>query len=179
MREVNGCHFFGNQISEYGLENGRVDYATLAKSFNHVMNNEIIRNTYEYGEWEVVNGTDEYYEDSDGNRYDYSGMQEKLEEYQEELDAINDLENWTEEDEERRDEIEREMEALQEAQYEEVFQYFIIDGNGYDILSHWTDELVWYNEALNMYVWGVTHYGTAWNYVLTEIKCAKVKPYEV
>ena len=33
-----------------------------------------------------------------------------------------------------------------------------------------TDEILFYNETLDMYVWGVTHCGTSWNYVLTDIK---------
>ena len=32
-----------------------------------------------------------------------------------------------------------------------------------------TDEIVYYNEELDMYVWGITHYGTSWDYVLTDI----------
>lgn len=53
----------------------------------------------------------------------------------------------------------------------EIFQYFIIDENGADILQEYTDEIVFYNDRLNMYVWGVTHWGTAWDYVLTDIPC--------
>lgn len=55
-------------------------------------------------------------------------------------------------------------------QYCEVFQYFIIDANGAEILQTWTDELVYYLPCLDIYVWGVTHYGTSWDYVLTDIK---------
>ena len=54
--------------------------------------------------------------------------------------------------------------------YNEIFQYYIIDGNGADLLQRWTDEIVYYLPALDMYVWGVTHYGTSWDYVLTDIK---------
>lgn len=176
MREVNGKYFYGNKISDYGLKNGYVDYGTLARAFNHVLANDIIKQTDGImGNWEIENGSYEYYEDSDGNRYDYDGAQEKIEEFQEELDGINDKAVWTEEDEERRDEIEREIAELEEPQYDEVFQYFIIDGNGVDILEHWTDEIVWYNDTLDLYVWGVTHYGTSWDYVLTDIKCEKVE----
>jgi hypothetical protein len=54
--------------------------------------------------------------------------------------------------------------------YNEIFQYYIIDRNGADLLQEWTDEIVYYLPALDMYVWGVTHYGTSWDYVLTDIK---------
>lgn len=122
MKKVYGNYFYGNKISDYGLEEGYVDYSTLAKAFNTVMSNDIISKTADIGFWELVNGSD----------------------YDEEYD-----------------------------EYAEIFQYFIIDKQGAEILSTWTDEIVYYNEVLDMYVWGVTHWGTAWNYVLTDIRIDK------
>lgn len=58
-------------------------------------------------------------------------------------------------------------------EYSEIFQYYIISSSGAEILEYWTDEIVFYNEALDMYVWGVTHFGTSWDYVLTDIKIEK------
>lgn len=58
-------------------------------------------------------------------------------------------------------------------EYYQVFQYFIISSEGYKILSRFTDEIVYYNEELDLYVWGVTHCGTSWDYVLTDIKIEK------
>jgi hypothetical protein len=54
--------------------------------------------------------------------------------------------------------------------YYDIYQYFIIDNNGYNILKEYTDEIVYYLEDLDIYIWGVTHYGTSWRYVLTDIK---------
>ncbi|WP_455053463.1 hypothetical protein, partial [Mogibacterium sp.] len=54
-------YFCGNKISQYGLENSWVDYATLAKSFDAVLNNNIIQKA---DDWEVVNGLD-YDEETD------------------------------------------------------------------------------------------------------------------
>lgn len=51
----------------------------------------------------------------------------------------------------------------------EIFQYYIISNEGATILKEWTNEIVFYNQELDMYVWGVTHYGTSWDYVLTNI----------
>ena len=51
-----------------------------------------------------------------------------------------------------------------------VFQDYIISEYGYKFLAEHTDEMVFYNEKLDMYVWGVTHFGTSWDYVLTDIK---------
>lgn len=53
---------------------------------------------------------------------------------------------------------------------EMIFQDYIISEYGYEILRDLTDEVVFYNEKLDIYVWGVTHYGTAWSHVLTNVK---------
>ncbi len=113
---VNAKYFFGNKISDYGLKNGYVDYATLAKSFDAVLNNDIIKNTANIGEWEQVNGF------TDDREY-----------------------------------------------YPDIYQYYIISSAGATILEEFTDEIVFYNDSLDMFVWGVCHYGTAWDYVLTDI----------
>ena len=117
---VYGEYFEGNKVSQYGIDNGYVDYRTLAKAFDCVMNNSIITNTQDIGYWEEYNGS----------------------EYDPETDK-----------------------------YTDVFQYFIISEYGAELLRDMTDEIVWYNDALDMYVWGVTHWGTSWDYVLTDIRC--------
>lgn len=108
-------YFFGNKISDYGLKNGYVDYATLVKAFDAVLNNDIVKNTIDIGFWEQINGLGE--EDCPP----------------------------------------------------EIFQYYIISNDGAKILQEYTSEIVFYNDLLNMFVWGVCHYGTAWDYVLTDI----------
>ena len=55
----------------------------------------------------------------------------------------------------------------------EIYQYYIITDSGADFLMKYTDEIVWYNEELDMYVWGITHFGTSWDYVLTDMKLVK------
>lgn len=54
--------------------------------------------------------------------------------------------------------------------FQEVYQYYIISDSGASFLDEYTDELVFYNEELDMYLWGITHFGTSWDYVLTNIK---------
>jgi len=49
--------------------------------------------------------------------------------------------------------------------YEDVFQYFIIDSAGYGILSYYTDELVYYCDELDMYVWAETNFEEALGYI--------------
>lgn len=117
---VYGEYFYGNKISEYGLKYGYVDYGTLAKAFDAVLNNDIMSNTDAagLGYWDPVSGYDE---NEDGD-------------------------------------------------YPEVFQWYIVSDNGAEILQR-AGEIVFYNEALDMYIWGVTHYGTAWSHVLTNIPC--------
>ncbi len=51
-----------------------------------------------------------------------------------------------------------------------VFQDYIISESGYEFLSTYTDEIVFYNEKLDIYIWSVTHFGTSWDYVLTDIE---------
>lgn len=158
-------HFFGNEISEYGQKNHRVDYRTLAKAFDTVLNNNIVSATsWEY--WEVVNGFMEYAEDSDGNEYSYSEAQDRIEELREEQEELD-------EDSERYAEIEEDIRCLEDIRYSEIFQYFIISGSGAEILKEYTDEIVMYNSELDLYVWGVTHFGTSWDYVLTDIPCGE------
>lgn len=54
--------------------------------------------------------------------------------------------------------------------YDHIYHHYIITLAGYNFLKEYTDELVYYHEGLSMYIWGVTHYGTSWDYVLTNIK---------
>jgi len=53
---------------------------------------------------------------------------------------------------------------------DEVFQWYIVDESGADLLLE-CGEQVWRNEVLDLYLWGVTHWGTAWDYVLTNVRC--------
>lgn len=55
-------------------------------------------------------------------------------------------------------------------EYYDIYQFYIISDRGYEILSELTDEIVYYNNELDMYLWGITHFGTAWSYVLTDVK---------
>lgn len=59
---------------------------------------------------------------------------------------------------------------MEEDNYFEVYQYYIVSDAGARILADYTDELVYYHERLDMFLWGITHWGTGWDYVLTDIK---------
>jgi hypothetical protein len=51
-----------------------------------------------------------------------------------------------------------------------VISDHIISKRGYEILKDYTNELVFYNDRLNVYIWAIDHWGTDWNYVLTDVK---------
>ena len=177
-----GTYFCGNEASDYAKEHGFLDYGTLAKAFDAVLNNGIIQATSDIGYWDIENGSEEYYEDNDGNIYTYDEKEEKIKELEEEKEELEDrmyefeeleegeTNDYYEEVKTRLAEIDEEIEALEDAHYDEIFQYFIISDNGAEILKDYTNEIVFYNEALDMYVWGVTHWGTSWEYVLTDIR---------
>lgn len=55
-------------------------------------------------------------------------------------------------------------------EYLQIYQDYIISEHGYKFLAEHTNEMVFYNEKLDIYVWGVTHFGTSWDYVLTDVK---------
>ena len=112
-----GDKVYGEQVSEYGLSNGYLDYRTLAKIVGDcILNNTIFSETYPE-DWELLNGD-----------YDYDV---------------------------------------------EIYQFYIISEYGYKILAEFTDEIVYYNNTLDIHLWGITHFGTSWDYVLTDIKLIK------
>ena len=109
--EMYGNKVFGVEVSEYGLEYGRLDYRTLSKIIDNCISNNTVRDRT-MTDWKIVAG---------------------------EFDKM-------------------------------VCQDFIISRYGYEILAKYTDELVFYNEELDLYIWAVTHYGTSWDYVLTNVE---------
>lgn len=152
-------YYYGNAISDYGMENGYVDYATLSKCFDAVLNNDIMNLTYDIGSWEQVSGI-----------VDNSEEIEELEEKRDELEEENEsspsqiIENEINEINDQIEELENEQDNDPE-----VYQWFIVDDWGARLLKD-INEIVYYNETLDMYLWGVTHFGTSWSYVLTSIK---------
>lgn len=153
-------YYYENAISEYGMERGYVDYATLAKAFDAVLNNDIMNLTYDIGSWEQVSGIID-------NSDEIEELEEKMDELEEESEnnPSQILENEINEINEQIEELENEQDDGPE-----VFQWFIVDDWGARLLQQETNEIVYYNETLDMYLWGVTHYGTSWDYVLTSIK---------
>ena len=55
--------------------------------------------------------------------------------------------------------------------YPEIYQWYITDCNEYEkeALEEYDIQLV-YNEAMDLYILPVTHYGTRWDYVITSVE---------
>ena len=49
--------------------------------------------------------------------------------------------------------------------YKDIFQYYIISSCDAERLAEYTNELVKYNEELDLYLLCVDHFGTSWDYV--------------
>jgi hypothetical protein len=121
---TNKKYFYGVEVTQEEIDEGFINYRTLAKAFDAVLCNDITKLFYtviggEYNELELINGSD-YDEDSD--------------------------------------------------KYKDIYQYYIIDYEGYNILKYNTDEIIYYIPVLDIYVWGITHFGTPWDSVYTDIK---------
>ena len=160
MRKNNklaGTYFCGNEASEYAKEQGYLDYATFAKAFDAVLANDIISKTWDIGYWDKENGFID-------NSEKIEELQEKLEELQEDSEEFTEIQERIEE-----------LECEQEEPGTDIYQYFIVSNNGAKLIEEYTNDPLFYNEELDMYVWGVTHCGTSWSYVLTGIKlnCGK------
>lgn len=67
-------------------------------------------------------------------------------------------------------ELESGEEEDEDGDFYEIYQYYIVADYGARFLADFTDEIVFYNEQLDMYLWGITHFGTSWDYVLTDVK---------
>lgn len=160
-------YYYGNPISEYGMQNGRVDYATLAKAFDAVLNNDIMNLTYDIGCWEQVSGTIDNTDDIEELEDKQKDLEDLLEENKNDKKITAELKKIENEIDNLSDQIE-ELENEQDNE-PEIFQWFIVDDWGAELLQR-INEVVYYNETLDMYLWGVTHYGTSWDYVLTSIK---------
>lgn len=183
---VHGNYFYGHEISQYGQENGHVDYRTLAESINHVMCNDFMSTTCDIGYWEQIHGRVDNSDEIDEIQEQIDDTQEQLDGIQEYLDELEEFDELTEAQHKEykrleivRDEYQNELDELEEKRDEledeqdrepDIFQWYITDYSGAEILGG-AGEIVYYNETLDLYLWGVTHWGTSWDYVLTGIRC--------
>lgn len=166
---LKSIYFYGNKVSEYGIKNGYVDYRTLAKAFDAVLNNDIMTKTYDIGYWDMVSGYTDNSEEIEEIREQIEEIESKIEELEELEEMRREASEEIERLEDVKTDLESKIEELEEEQEPgEVYQWYIVSDNGADILQE-AGEIVYYNETLDMYLWGVTHWGTSWDYVLTNI----------
>lgn len=136
---------WGHDISIYGKQNGYLDYRTLSNIIGDmILNNNVMKIGYPE-DWEVESGSDKYYWDENGNEI-------TEDEYYELEDAGKEC----------------------GMKYYDIYQTYIISDRGAEILKEYTNEIVYYNNELDMYIWGITHFGTSWDYVLTNIKLSEM-----
>jgi len=55
-------------------------------------------------------------------------------------------------------------------EYPEIYQYYIVPEWAVNEILSDTFEPVFYCAELDLYLWGVTHWGTSWDMVLTDIQ---------
>lgn len=138
-------YWYGKKVSNYGLENGYVDYRTLADVVGDcVLCNAMADRYCNTLEW------------VSGEMYSF-------------YDAENGWEEITREEAEERDWEDVEKECI------DIYQWYIISDGGAEFLKELTDEIVMYDNELDIYVWCITHWGTAWDYVLTSIELEEVE----
>ena len=159
-------YFYGHKISAYGIENGRLDYMTLSKAFNNVLNNTVI-GCFDDWEWQngIVDNSDEIRELSD----EMMDLEDQVDDLAEagDREQVEKIVNRIKEIESRLDELEDE-----ENRPTEIFQYYIVSDGGANIIKEFTHDPLLYSETADMYLWGITHYGTSWDYVLTDVELA-------
>lgn len=170
--------WMGNDISKYGLEHGYIDYRCLAEAVGNMMLcNDITKLFYS-----TVNGS--YIEPEQENGYidnseEIEKLEEQIEKLEDELDVMDLQYNPDDKEyiitESKILDLKEEIERLEEEQdtQKDIYQYYIISYYGAELLKQYTDEIVYYIEELDMYIWGITHCGTSWDYGLTDIKINK------
>lgn len=148
-------YFYGNEISQYGQKQGYLDYGTFSKAFDAVRVNDITKLFYssvngEYCEPEQING--------------YIDNYDAIQELREQIDETDDDEQIAAL-EEQINELEREQD-----EQHEIYQYYIVSGAGAELIQEYTNDPLFYIDFLDCYIWGITHFGTGWDYVLTDVK---------
>ncbi len=162
-------YFYGKKLTDEEIKDGYISYATLASCFDAVLCNNIASNIFEEGE--QVNGFIDNSDEINDAEEEIADLEEELKE----LEENNDDEKHAEQIEELKNRIEGLQDHIDELQEEqdslpEVFQWFIISDFGAKVLNNSTNELVYYLPSLDVYVWGVCHWGTSWASVSTDIR---------
>ena len=147
----------------------KITYKELAERVgNIVLNNTAIEFAYKHGlDVEYENGSLTDYYDGNGNEITEEDFEAAAGVYAEE-DEDGIVKYFNEDDEEiTEDEYSRLCDAYSSTA--DIYQYWIISDSGAEYLKENTDEIVIYIDELDIYLWGITHYGTSWDYVECEV----------
>lgn len=131
------------EIREREEKAGRITYQTLAELVGDMILCNNMADRYAE-QLELISGDDENYYTIDWEEI----SREEYEQLEEEGKEVN-------------------------SEPKEIYQYFIITDLGANFLQSYTNEIVFYDNELDIYVWGITHCGTSWDYVFTDIPCKK------
>lgn len=122
----------------------------IHNNLDMILNNDIIN----YETFDIYNFEDLY-------ETELKEIEESIEDYID-LKEVNNDEDLTEIIEEQ---------AIENIYNIEVYQYFIV--SEYDIKNYWikyTNYPIYYNNELDLYLIGITHYGMSWDYFGTSFK---------
>ena len=158
--------YYDVTASNTGIENNRVDEETLFQVIKGISADDIFKKTQEYGigYWELVNGSLYVHYDCEGNDYTDEEAQERIQELEELIDNAD--------EEAQADEIaawEADIQNLEDGVEYDIHQIYLVSEKAARILIEESDEIVFYNQELNAYVWCITFCGADWSEVLTSI----------
>lgn len=57
----------------------------------------------------------------------------------------------------------------------EIYQYYIIGDDLANRLMRYTNEIIYYHNKLDIYILGVCHYGTSWQYIPTQFELIQLE----
>lgn len=162
----------GVEISICGLCEGYYDYYSVAEMAQAEFI-DIYSEEYADANWELYNGDDYYYYDSDGHTYDYESCVERINELQDLVDKAEEGQDTTKWKEDI-DSLMYKCEPIGICDYmkitEEAARFMKESGS---------NEIVYYLKELDAYIWGITHCGTSWRSVLTSIPILEDETEEV
>ena len=158
--------YYDVTASNTGIENNRVDEETLFQVIKGISADDIFKKTQEYGigNWELVNGSLYVHYDCEGNDYTDEEAQERIQELEELIDNAD--------EEAQADEIaawKADIQNLEDGVAYDIHQIYLVSEKAARILIEESDEIVFYNQELNAYVWCITFCEADWSEVLTSI----------
>ncbi len=139
--------FYGVTVSPFGVRNGFVDYGTLMKLAGPIK--EFHTQNSKYDIWELVNGDDILYTDTEGTTYTEETRIERIAELKALLSQA--------ESEEKRQKYSRDIQALDVGEALNFFQYIEIPWQFAQVLQDESDEVLYYIYQTDTYIWALPY----------------------